>query len=102
MVAAAAALAAAQQRSRRRRRQPPPRAVLFEHVRFNRLLVAITYRGRLLSVTDAKACCYTHSFVTSPVCRDCCSRLQTGATTAQALPCPRVVNMGAKASSRLG
>ena len=55
MVAAAAALAAAQQRNRRRRRRPPPRAVLFEHVRFNRLLVAITYRGRLLSVTDAKA-----------------------------------------------
>jgi len=58
VVAAAAALAAAQQRNRRRRRRPPPRAVLFEHVRFNRLLVAITYRGRLLSVTDAKARCH--------------------------------------------
>ncbi len=58
VVAAAAALAAAQQRNRRRRRRPPPRAVLFEHVRFNRLLVAITYRGRLLAVTDAKARCH--------------------------------------------
>ncbi len=65
-MAAAAALAAAQQRDRRRRRKPPPRRVLFAHVRFNRLLVAITYRGRLLSVTDAKAC--SALVMLAPVC----------------------------------
>lgn len=52
--AAGGASAVAGPGARARRRAAPPRAALFVHVRFNRMHVAITYKGRLLSVSRAK------------------------------------------------
>lgn len=44
--------------SRKRRAQrsaPPARVALFRHVRFNRVHVAITYKGTYFSLNNAKA-----------------------------------------------
>ena len=41
----------------RRKAAEAARLALFRHVRFNRVLVAITYKGKYFSLTDAKARC---------------------------------------------